>query len=779
MSAIIYPPAPLSRQQEKAELSELNDRMQNYLGKVKKIREQANKVDSSALLNSIRVLEDEVSSLKNMYDMELNSLRRQLEDTTTLKNNAETQAQRNGALATDLQDRLSVEHHRNKALDGEIDNLQRLCAQRDMDFQQAKGKAEELGRRVRDLEDDLGAAQRKSEDTLRGLDRETVARQEAQDARHNLQKKLDFQEQLHNEQTIEWRNRLEDEANRILQLEGKVRELSRPDNTLQEVLAQVRAAAAAELQKYKEQSEATFHRNIQQLKNKIDTDATEMEYMNNENKRLGTKLEEQQCDLTRLNNQLTAAESANRNLRDTVSIEREKTSAHIRNLEDKLRDMQEALVEKMREITKATDAKQPMRVELEALKGMLLEEERKLANIPGPLILPARPVTLPSPPLHHRPATVDPSASYIRSTSPRSARPASVPVLSTMGQGKDYFDAMFGDLTQRKTIGPIIKARTGPPSPTPISHDYTTATSSAVSSLKILEINEDGKFVRLFNASGNEDVEVGGFLIQQNIGGHPVAVFRFPPRTRFRPGSVITVWAASSRAHHNPPTDFLWREQHKWGTGPECTSILCKPNGQAIAWTTAAHRFTKTAQCYDGDTDSSAGHDILDLEYEGGASNPHPQFEVEIDGKPATVLKREKQEPPSLSPAKHPHGNYSGEAAHPSTRQPRVLTNGNDNSSTCRQTRSQNSKPVPDPVPGELYSGSGAPGSRMGSAALRKSAPSSASSSRGGGSIRYSSQPSPFASPHQQYHSQLGQLDGGQKVSFKPPMPRPPVISSW
>ena len=56
-------------------------------------------------------------------------------------------------------------------------------------------------------------------------------------------------------------------------------------------------------------------------------------------------------------------------------------------------------------------------------------------------------------------------------------RPASVPVLSTMGQGKDYFDAIFGDLTHRKTIGPILKARTGPPSPTPISHDYTTATS--------------------------------------------------------------------------------------------------------------------------------------------------------------------------------------------------------------------------------------------------------------------------------------------------------------
>ena len=40
------------------------------------------------------------------------------------------------------------------------------------------------------------------------------------------------------------------------------------------------------------------------------------------------------------------------------------------------------------------------------------------------------------------------------------------------------------------------------------------------------------------------------------------------------------VWSASSLAQHNPPTDFLWKEQNKWGTGPECTTILCKPNGQ-------------------------------------------------------------------------------------------------------------------------------------------------------------------------------------------------------
>ena len=40
------------------------------------------------------------------------------------------------------------------------------------------------------------------------------------------------------------------------------------------------------------------------------------------------------------------------------------------------------------------------------------------------------------------------------------------------------------------------------------------------------------------------------------------------------------VWSASSHAKHNPPSDFFWTEQAKWGTGPECTTILCRPNGQ-------------------------------------------------------------------------------------------------------------------------------------------------------------------------------------------------------
>jgi hypothetical protein len=78
-----------------------------------------------------------------------------------------------------------------------------------------------------------------------------------------------------------------------------------------------------------------------------------------------------------------------------------------------------------------------------------------------------------------------------------------------------------------------------------------------------------------------QEIEFGGYMIQQNVGGHPVAVFRFPPRTKFADESTITIWSGSQDPkEHQPPKDFVWKEQQKWGTGPECTTILCKPNGQ-------------------------------------------------------------------------------------------------------------------------------------------------------------------------------------------------------
>ena len=44
-----------------------------------------------------------------------------------------------------------------------------------------------------------------------------------------------------------------------------------------------------------------------------------------------------------------------------------------------------------------------------------------------------------------------------------------------------------------------------------------------------------------FNVFYSKDEEIGGHMIQQNVAGRPVTVFRFPPRTKLKALSHATV----------------------------------------------------------------------------------------------------------------------------------------------------------------------------------------------------------------------------------------------
>ncbi|MGH0122250.1 UNVERIFIED_CONTAM: hypothetical protein FKN15_010998 [Acipenser sinensis] len=100
-------------------------------------------------------------------------------------------------------------------------------------------------------------------------------------------------------------------------------------------------------------------------------------------------------------------------------------------------------------------------------------------------------------------------------------------------------------------------------------------------SLKAVLKSISGWFVRLVNSSSELEEDIGGFILQQNVGGHSVAVYRFPPRTRMKADTTVTLWSAAENISHKPPEDVLWKEQNRFGTGPECTTIFCRPNGKA------------------------------------------------------------------------------------------------------------------------------------------------------------------------------------------------------
>ncbi|EDV28744.1 uncharacterized protein TRIADDRAFT_63507 [Trichoplax adhaerens] len=117
--------------------------------------------------------------------------------------------------------------------------------------------------------------------------------------------------------------------------------------------------------------------------------------------------------------------------------------------------------------------------------------------------------------------------------------------------------------------------------------------SCTTGTVVIADVDPNGYFVQLHNISSNQDVELGLFQIQQRTEGHIMASFQFPITFTLAAESKVTVWAADSQHPHRPPLDVLWIKEKRWPVSPNCMTILCKPNGQAMAWTSSAGVITR------------------------------------------------------------------------------------------------------------------------------------------------------------------------------------------
>ena len=63
-----------SRREEKEDMKRLNDRLAQYIQKVRNLAD-TDGVNSQTFLNSFRTLEDEINALRGMYEREMDDLR--------------------------------------------------------------------------------------------------------------------------------------------------------------------------------------------------------------------------------------------------------------------------------------------------------------------------------------------------------------------------------------------------------------------------------------------------------------------------------------------------------------------------------------------------------------------------------------------------------------------------------------------------------------------------------------------------------------------------------
>ncbi|XP_005379161.2 PREDICTED: lamin tail domain-containing protein 1 isoform X2 [Chinchilla lanigera] len=242
------------------------------------------------------------------------------------------------------------------------------------------------------------------------------------------------------------------------------------------------------------------------------------------------------------------------------------------------------------------------------------------------------------------------------------------------GDGEDYFLSLFDD--SKKLTSHSSHAKEPHKHFSTILEEVGKSISSSLGDIEIAEVNVKGLFVKLINSSLDKEVEIGNHILQQNVKGQAVSLYRFPSNVIVQAGSTVTVWAVASKGKHQPPFDFLWKEQSTFQTSPDCTTILCKPNGEAVAWYTPIH-WRQLWEKLDTDIEfnrssvaapTSPKHTFLwtSTNTLNKEKQEQPREDTsKRDPKQVQFLQREKEMPPALFPNRSPWCHTPYVPAHP------------------------------------------------------------------------------------------------------------------
>ncbi|XP_048682009.2 lamin tail domain-containing protein 1 isoform X2 [Caretta caretta] len=634
--------------------------------------------------------------------------------------------------------------------DEDLKNLKLLMAQKEIDLQELKTQrtlsSVQLDLAMKELEElnkNILMSQRKYEE-------EFSQRLKLQDQILQLKHQLEHQKENCLQESKQMRQRLAWSEVLILQLEGKLHEFSNGDSDSMAKVQKIREANEAEVKQIQEETATAYHQNFLELQIRLHTDRVMLGKMQEENRRLNQRVDMVRVEVMALQKKLLSEEANNSAFIEKLQSEHRGRQQHIGALEARLEELQELLLAKMKALEAVEEKNLSLQNEISSLKSTFGGEKGTeathfhLAPNSGHSPVTSNSITDASPqpsenvlsPQSLQPASAAPRLAKSTRADPTTqkrvlaqgitntespkwsrsrSRSRSLSLdTNTLGQGQDYFSSLFTDSKRNvQHPGPLERQGRTPSA----AEDYTSSASSAIGNLKIAEVHSGGHFVKILNCSPDKEEGIGEYTLQQNVSSHPVTLFRFPPRIRMKANSTVTVWTADAKVLHKPPSDFLWKEQDKFKTGSECTTILCEPNGQAVAWYTPIHwnrkqgweeqeddKYLKSSKkpimptkMQRDEWEKEPESVIIDTEQEGAV-----QGQTEERG--PVFIKREKKIPATLFPTQNSWCRSPASPTHPHFSLLRPLTMGNDGSSLCRQSRCQSAKP--DPAPGTLYAGS-------------------------------------------------------------------------
>uniref|UniRef100_A0A3B1KEA6 Lamin L3 n=1 Tax=Astyanax mexicanus TaxID=7994 RepID=A0A3B1KEA6_ASTMX len=516
-------PTRLSRLQEKEDLRQLNDRLANYIERVRQLES-----DKSSMQLLLEEKEEtttrELRSVRLLYENELADARKTLD--TTANERARLQIEYS-QLCEDHRRLVSRNNKKEAELSNAVERWRSLEAalnSKEADYANLLAANRRLETDVADLRTHVDNLESALQNAKTQINSETLRRVDVENQIQTLQEQMDFQKHVTEQEVREMRSRHE---TRLVEVDsGRQKEF---ESKLAEAMQQLRQEHEAQIQQYKDDLERTFSAKLENakqvaVKNSDFATSTKEELA-------GTKLrlESQSLQISNLQTQNSTLEARVQELERMLDRERQVSHQRLSQKDQEMADMRQQMQTQLEEYQSLLDLKLMLDMEINAYRKMLEGEEKRLNLSPSPS-----------------------QHSSISRTHAQGTRKA--------GSKKRKHEGASG-------LSPSYKV---------------SQHSSSRGVVSIDEIDLMGNFIKLRNNS-DTDQSLGGWVVRKRQSGTPDVVFKIPKSCILRAEDTVTIWSAGAGVEPNPPTDLVLSGLKTWGAVSDVLVSLFNTHNEEAA----------------------------------------------------------------------------------------------------------------------------------------------------------------------------------------------------
>ncbi|KAL5004817.1 hypothetical protein ScPMuIL_018273 [Solemya velum] len=514
-------PARTTREQEKFQLQNLNDRLAAYIDKVRSLESE-----NSRLLLQVQSTEEtitrEVTNIKQLYENELGDARKLLDETAKDKARLQIEIGKYKSEADDWQTKFHKRDRECKVADKRVHELEGQITDLQAKLADSENSRKQLEKDYASARSDLATLQRQLATAKKQLEEETLLRVDLENRVQSLKEDLDFKTQVYKQELAETQTR---KTTSIDEIDSGIR--SEYESKLQDALQAMRAENEEQIHSVRVEVDTLYERKMNDLQGALDRSMSGASTSRDDLITIRRQLDETNSELTKLRSQSLMYEARIRDLESQLEHDRENFAEELKQKDLEISELRSILDDQTKEYADLLEIKIKLDNEIMAYRKLLEGEEERL-NISQSSKSPAR----------------------------------STPTSRGQKRKRVAVSESVEQFSQRSSAS-----------------GYSTS-AQAKGSVEINDVDSDGTYVKLYNNS-TKDAAIGGWQLVHTAGEDEIP-YRFHRSLILKAGQYITVWSANAGKTHSPPSDLVMRGK-RWIVSNDMKTALLNSDGEEVA----------------------------------------------------------------------------------------------------------------------------------------------------------------------------------------------------